>query len=418
MARYTFKDATASVDLGMNFGRYAQARIGYAYDERNVSVDIGSELLPAGRSVDAGITVSADFDSRDTAFNPTRGLALALEYMRSDDGLGADRSWDRAELGVGMAVPLRNDVLWVTLAGGSDLGSDLPADRTFALGGPASFPGLELGELRVDGYWTVGTSYLWKVKDVLPIRNLALYAGVQLVGGAIYDRIDDGADGDIYGGSVFLTGRTMVGPLTVGIGATSRIRGACGSASAARSGTARFWRRAFFADRGSCRFRSKDETGFASLAAGLSAAGLRQQVDVVDSRAQNLLSAARDLRACCRVRDLLPGGLLRTIVKPFFPFSAARACCRTATCCREACCERERSRSSSALSPEEFGDWSFGGRPPGHTSISSAHQHIAHQDTHRFPDEMQLFALWRGRANAYTYICVVRSGSVTYHKEV
>ena len=185
------------------------------------SVDIGSELLPAGRPVDAGITVSADFDSRDTAFNPTRGLALALEYMRSDDGLGADRGWDRAELGVGMAVPLRNDVLWVTLAGGSDLGSDLPADRTFALGGPGSFPGLELGEFRVDGYWTVGTSYLWKVKDVLPIRNLALYAGVQLVGGAIDDRIDDGADGDIYGGSVFLTGRTLVGPLTVGIGTTS-----------------------------------------------------------------------------------------------------------------------------------------------------------------------------------------------------
>ena len=173
-------------------GRYAQARIGYAYDQRKVSVDIGSELLPTGRPVDAGITVSADFDNRDTAFNPTRGLALALEYMRSDDGLGADRSWDRAELGVGMAVPLRNDVLWVTLAGGSDLGSDLPPDRTFAIGGPASFPGLELGELRVDGYWTVGTSYLWKVKDVLPIRNLALYAGVQLVGGEIYDRIDDG----------------------------------------------------------------------------------------------------------------------------------------------------------------------------------------------------------------------------------
>jgi NTE family protein len=221
VARYTFEDAAALFDVGVNFGRYAQARLGYAYDERKVSVDIGSQLLPAGRSVDAGLAVSADFDNRDTAFNPTRGFALALEYMRSDDGLGADRNWDRAEIGIGMAVPLRNDVLWVTLAGGSDLGSDLPPDRTFALGGPASFPGLELGELRVDGYWTAGTSYLWKVKDVLPIRNLALYAGVQLVGGVISDRIDDGADGDIYGGSVFLTGRTMVGPLTVGIGTTS-----------------------------------------------------------------------------------------------------------------------------------------------------------------------------------------------------
>ncbi len=46
VARYTFEDAAALVDLGINFGRYAQARIGYAYDERKVSVDIGSELLP------------------------------------------------------------------------------------------------------------------------------------------------------------------------------------------------------------------------------------------------------------------------------------------------------------------------------------------------------------------------------------
>ena len=177
--------------------------------------------MPESSPVDAGMLVTVEFDSRDTAFSPTRGLAAALEYIQSDKSLGADRHWERAELGVGVAVPLRRDVLWVTLAGGSDLSGDLPADRTFALGGPGSFPGLEVGELRVGGYWTLGTSYLWKVKDVLPVRNLALYLGARIAGGAIYDRIDEGKTGEIYGGSVFLTGRTLVGPLTVGIGATS-----------------------------------------------------------------------------------------------------------------------------------------------------------------------------------------------------
>ena len=115
-------------------------------------------------------------------------------------------------MGVGVAVPLRHDVLWVTLAGGSDLGSALPLDRAFAVGGPGSFPGFELGELRVDGYWTVDTSYLWKLKDVLSIRNLALYGGVRLEAGAVYDRFDTGESEDIYGGSLFLIGRTLVGP--------------------------------------------------------------------------------------------------------------------------------------------------------------------------------------------------------------
>jgi NTE family protein len=221
VARYEFIDAGGLLDLGLNVGRYAQARVGYVFDSREVNVDIGSTLLPETSPVDAGLLASAEYDSRDTAFNPTRGLAAALEYMKADDSMGGDRNWERAELGLGVAVPLRRDVLWVTAAGGDNLGSALPPDRAFALGGPGSFPGLELGELRVGGYWTLGTSYLWKVKEVLPIRNLALYAGVRLVGGAVYDRIDDGRTGDIYGGSIYLTGRTRVGPLTLGVGATS-----------------------------------------------------------------------------------------------------------------------------------------------------------------------------------------------------
>jgi NTE family protein len=221
IARYSFDDAAAGLDVGVNINRRSQARVGYIYDQRDISVDIGSPLLPESRPVDAGYVVSAEYDSRDTAFSPTSGLAMAFEYMRSDDSLGADRDWDRAEIGVGIAVPLRRDVIWVAAAGGSDLGGTLPADRLFTLGGPGSFPGLELGELRVGDYWTVDTSYLWQVKEVLPIRNLALYAGVRLTAGAVNDRLDGGEDGSIYGGSVYLVGRTRLGPMTLGLGTTS-----------------------------------------------------------------------------------------------------------------------------------------------------------------------------------------------------
>ena len=137
-------------------------------------------------------------------FNPTRGLAIAAEYRGIDDSLGADRDWERAELGVGMALPLRRDVLWLTLAGGTDFGSDLPADRKFALGGPGSFPGLELGELRVGSYWTASTGYLWRIKDIMTIRNQALYAGLRVMAGSIHDRVDDVEGEDLYGGSVYL----------------------------------------------------------------------------------------------------------------------------------------------------------------------------------------------------------------------
>jgi NTE family protein len=221
VARYAFGDFAGQVDAGMNFGRTSQARVGYIYSHRKVDLNTGSPLLPEGDRNDAGVIASAVYDTRDTSFNPTHGVAVALEYQRSDTGLGADQTWDRGELGVGVAVPVRRDVLWVTAAGGSNFGSQLPADRAFALGGPGSFPGYDLGELRVASYWTVGTGYLWKVKDLMKIRSQALYAGVRVQAGSVYDRIDTGGNDDIYGASVYLTGRTMVGPLTVGLGGTT-----------------------------------------------------------------------------------------------------------------------------------------------------------------------------------------------------
>ncbi len=221
ISRYSFRDAGAQLDVGANVGRHAQLRLGYLYDQRDIEVDIGSTLMPEHSPVDAGLILGAQYDSRDSGFSPTEGMTAALEYMYADDALGGDRGWERAELGVGLAVPLRRDVLWVTAAGGTDMRNDLPPDRAFALGGPGSFPGLELGELRVGSYWTVGTSYLWNIKEIMPVKNFALYVGGRIVGGAVYDRIDTGRTGELYGGSVFLTGRTMFGPLTLGIGATS-----------------------------------------------------------------------------------------------------------------------------------------------------------------------------------------------------
>lgn len=221
IARYQLDDLAGRFDLGVNIADVAQARLGYVYTRRSVEVEIGTPLLPELDADDAGIVASLEYDTRDTPFNPTRGLAVAAEYQSSDDTLGANRDWERAELGVGMALPLRRDVLWLTLAGGSSLGSNLPADRKFTLGGPGSFPGLELGELRVGDYWTASTGYLWKIKDIMTLRNQALYAGLRVMAGGVHDRVDDVEGEDLYGGSVYLTGRTLVGPLTIGLGATT-----------------------------------------------------------------------------------------------------------------------------------------------------------------------------------------------------
>jgi NTE family protein len=223
LAEYRFSDVVGSLDLGANFGSRGQARLGYRYTHRRVDRETGSRLIPDYSRDDAGLSFTATYDTRDTRFNPTRGMAAAVEYLLSDDALGGEEDWQRVEMGIGVALPVRmaQDVVWVTLAGGSDLGTDLPIDRYFMLGGAGSFPGYELGEWRTGEYWSASGSYLWKLKDILSIRGQALYAGFRLQAGEAFDRLDQVDDGVVYGGSLYLSGRTLAGPLTVGVGLTS-----------------------------------------------------------------------------------------------------------------------------------------------------------------------------------------------------
>jgi NTE family protein len=223
VASYRFDDLGGKVDFGVNLDPRAQLRVGYTYTSRDVTVDTGSRLLPDIHAVDAGITSQLVYDTRDTAFNPTHGIVGAVEYLRSDTSLGAERDWERIEGGVGVAVPVRGDVIWMTAAGGTAFNSKLPPDRAFALGGPGSFPGLPLDAIRATEYWTLNGNYLWKLKDIQSIRGQALYAGVRLETGAV-DQWLSSTKGlePLYGGSVYIAGRTLVGPLTIGVGGTSQ----------------------------------------------------------------------------------------------------------------------------------------------------------------------------------------------------
>jgi NTE family protein len=221
IANYRFDDFGGSMDFGVNFGTRAQLRLGYLYTNRDVTVDTGSSALPEVHAVDAGIASSAIYDTRDTAFNPTHGLVGSVEYLRSDTSMGADRDWERLEAGLGVALPVRGDVVWLTAAGGTDLGSDLPPDRDFALGGPGSFPGLPVDALRANEYWTLSGNYLWKLKDIQSIRGQALYAGLRLETGEVNQWNTAQGMQPVYGGSVYIAGRTLVGPLTIGVGGTS-----------------------------------------------------------------------------------------------------------------------------------------------------------------------------------------------------
>mgnify|MGYP005811058613 CR=1 FL=1 len=223
LAKYVYSDLGASLDFGGNFGRYTQARVGYGYVDRNFRRDTGSPLLPEGSSSDGGFTTVVTHDSRDKRFSATRGWAAVMEYTLADESLGGDRNWQRGELAVATTIPLGSNLIWTTLAGGTDFNSNLPFDRMFSLGGPGSFPGFELGEMRARDYASLSGSYLYKLADIISLRGQAIYVGIRLQAAEVnrLDPLGTETEDSIYGGSLFLTGSTPVGPLTLGYGKTT-----------------------------------------------------------------------------------------------------------------------------------------------------------------------------------------------------
>jgi NTE family protein len=221
VARYYFADSGGRLDLGTEVGSAGQVTAGYWQYKRRAEVDTGVRLMPAAFTKDAGWDVTATYDTRNAASFATNGIAASIQYLGSDRGVGADRDWQRLEAAARKGIPVSRMMLWLTVAGGTDLGSELPADQAFSLGGPQSFRGYEPGEIRAREYWTVDSALLWRIADILPIASQTLYGGVALQGGHVYERVDPVDDGSLYGISTYIGGQTPIGTLTIGVGLAS-----------------------------------------------------------------------------------------------------------------------------------------------------------------------------------------------------
>ncbi len=223
VARYDLIEGYGQLDAGLNLATRAQLRAGLRWGAAEADVDTGSTDLPElDRTRDAAAVVTGIYDTRDTAYLPTRGAYAQARYLRSSDWLGGEQDYALVEGILAKAIPWRDDVLYLIAAGGSELDGDLPPYRQFQIGGVRSFPGLQRGELRGDEYWLGAVSYLWKVAELQALFGQAIYAGLGLQGGRMSGRLDEVSDGAVHGASLTLGGRTPLGPLWFSLGATDQ----------------------------------------------------------------------------------------------------------------------------------------------------------------------------------------------------
>jgi NTE family protein len=219
---YRFSSAWGYLDAGRVFGRRAELRAGVRSGVQAATREIGAQDLPDIPAEGyGGVSMRYTFDSRDRDVLWQRGMVARMTYFRSEEALGAEAPYDRLEATATVALPLDRNVGYLRVSGGSSFDTALPLYDTFSLGGPVSFPGLSIGELRGTSYWSAQASYLWRIADISYIFNQAIFAGLKLTAGDMSGRIDGVSASPIYSGAFVLAGRTPLGPLSLSLAGTT-----------------------------------------------------------------------------------------------------------------------------------------------------------------------------------------------------
>jgi NTE family protein len=220
VARYELRERYGQVDVGVNFGRTTQLRLGLRNGSHEAAVDTGVPALPElERTTDTSYQLRAFFDTRNSVALPTHGAFLTSRYVDSDDALGGEFDYSLIEGMYAQAFGVRGDNSLTIAVGAADtLSGDLPATELFTLGGIRTFPGLRPGELRGSSYWTMSARYAWQLVDISPLSGQALYAGVRAQVGEMRKRFDGLEPEVLYGLSGSIGGRTPVGPFLFSLG--------------------------------------------------------------------------------------------------------------------------------------------------------------------------------------------------------
>lgn len=218
-SKYKVSEMGAGFDLGVNLKSYMEGRVGLRRSVVNAEPDIGDVSLPEFSDIQkSGVLTQIDFDQLNDHRFPTRGIKAQSRVFFSDQGLGADQTYQKLDFLLGKATTIagRNTFL-LFLRGGISLDDQTPYYDKFTAGGFLNLSGLAQDQLRGKNAGVGELAYMYKLVETQGLAT-KVYVGGSLEAGNVWeDKADFGTD-LIYGGSAFIGLDTVLGPLYIGYG--------------------------------------------------------------------------------------------------------------------------------------------------------------------------------------------------------
>jgi len=219
VAEYLISVAQGGVDAGRTLGTWGQLRVGAVYSRLYARVDTGSPLLPSLRETTAGMRVNLFVDQTDAAWFAREGFGVIADGYAALDSFGSAATYQRLDGTVRGIKSWGAHTLNAAASGGTDLGSDMPAYESFALGGPLRLSAYRINEFSGRKYWLGRLMYYNRTLPLPELLGSGIYVGGSAELGRIVERVDGlPSTGTLWSGSAFLGADTFLGPIYLGLG--------------------------------------------------------------------------------------------------------------------------------------------------------------------------------------------------------
>lgn len=150
VARYDMIDNRGGVDIGTQFYRFGELRLGVLRGTLRPDLDTGPEILSPGESniQTGGYRLRLILDQLDSAHFPRSGWRTDLAVFDSDPTLGADVAYTKWDASASAAMSFGNHTFHFAVKAGDKIGSDpLPRYDQFQWGGFLQQSGYATGQL-------------------------------------------------------------------------------------------------------------------------------------------------------------------------------------------------------------------------------------------------------------------------------
>ncbi|GAB3758953.1 patatin-like phospholipase PlpD [Ramlibacter monticola] len=224
IASYDTTETQAGVELGAQFTRYGETRVGLVLARTRATLDTGLPVLEVASDYvsHTAFTWRALVDQLDNISFPRKGYGASFELIAARKALGGDLDYTKGELSGTYAHSFGEHTVALSARLGSALGSKpLPPGRQFQWGGflqQSGYPtGALLGEeLRFGRVVYYNRLHSWSVFG-------GLYGGASFEVGRMGKPLVPGnQEGTLYSGALLLGVDTPIGPLYLAYGHASR----------------------------------------------------------------------------------------------------------------------------------------------------------------------------------------------------